>query len=219
MISVITPTHRNWPDLRRAIASLEEQTFTDWQHVVVADGPDPQLRDRMRNLGYRAHGKRVFVELGRNWHGFLGGDGAGQPPGSPGGRGARGSRGVSTGLVGTYLAAGDLIGYLDQDCEYHPKHLELLHQRIKDTGADFAFSQMERWLDGNPWDVVGSGQVAYGQIDGNMLVHHASLLIWANWRWGGDADWDLIGRWQAHGIRAEFVPEVTVRWHHASNDI
>ena len=219
MISVITPTYQQWPELRRAIASLDAQTYDDWQHVVVADGPDEKLRDRMRNLGYRGHGKRVFAELGRNWHGFLGGDGAGQPPGSPGGRGARGSRAVSAALTGTYLAAGDLIGYLDSDCEYHPKHLELLWRRIGETGADFAFGRMERWLDGNPWDVVGSGQVAYGQIDGNMIVHHASLLIWANWRWGGDADWDLIGRWQSHGVRAEYVPEVTVRWHHAAADI
>lgn len=218
MISVITATHDNWHDLRRAIASLDGQSFTDWQHVVVADGPDERLRDRMRNLGYRGHGKRVFAELGRNWHGFLGGDGA-PTPGSPGGRGARGSRGVSAYLTATYLAAGDLIGYLDSDCEYHEKHLELLWRRLQDTGADFAFARMERWLDGSPWDVVGTGQVMYGQIDGNMIVHHASLLIWANWRWGGDADWDLIGRWASHGVRAEFVPEVTVRWHHSAADI
>lgn len=218
MITVITATHDNWPELQRAIASLEAQTYEDWQHVVVADGPDPKLRDRMRNLGYKPYGKRVFVELGRNWHSFLGGDGA-PSPGSPGGRGGRGSRGVSAYLTATYLAAGDLIGYLDSDCEYHPKHLEVLHQRITETGADFAFAQMERFLDGQPWDVVGNGTLGHGQIDGNMVVHHASLLIWANWRWGGDADWDLIGRWVQRGVRSSFVPEVTIRWHHNMADM
>ena len=218
MISVLTPTYQNWPELKRAIASLEAQTFTDWQHVVVADGPDPTLRDRMRNLGYRSWGKRVFVELGRNWHGFMGGDNV-MTPGSPGARGGRGSRGAEAGNFATHLASGDYISYLDADCEFYPKHLQLLHERIEQTSADMAFGQMERWLDGNPWDVVGNGQVCYGQIDGNMIVHHASLLKWANWRWGGDADWDLIGRWASHGVRAEFVPEVTVRWHHAASDI
>lgn len=218
MISVITPTYKNWPELKRAIASLEAQTFTGWQHVVVADGPDPKLRDQIRNLGYKPYGQRVFVELGRNWHGFMGGDNV-PTPGSPGGRGGRGSRGAEAALVATHLAAGDHIAYLDADCEYHPRHLQLLAERIAATGADMAFTQMERWLDGQPWDVVGTGQLGHGQIDGNMVVHHASLLIWGNWRWGGDADWDVMSRWVQHGIRAEFVPEVTIRWHHSAADI
>ena len=220
MITVITATHRNWPDLKRAIASLEAQSYGDWQHVVVADGPDPELRENMAALGYTGHGRRVLAELGRNWHGFLGGDGAGQPPGSPGARGARGSRGVSAYLVATYLAAGELIGYLDSDCEFTEHHLKLHADALAAVpDADFSFTRMQRHLDGVPWDVVGSGQVAYGQIDGNMTVHRAGLLRVANWRWGGDADWDLIGRWVAGGARAEYVPQVTVRWHHASGDI
>lgn len=219
MISVITPTYQDWPALQRAIASLEAQAHEDWQHVVVADGPDPDLRDQMQALGYAAHGKRVFVELGRNWHGFLGGDRAPQPPGSPGARGGRGSRAVSAALTASYLAAGSHIAYLDQDCEYHPGHLQLCWERLAETGADFAFGQMERWLDGAPWDVVGTGRVGYAEIDGNMIVHRAELLAQANWRWGGDADWDLIGRWHAAGARGEFIPQVTIRWHHAAADI
>ena len=219
MISVITATHRNWPDLQRATASLEAQTYSDWQHVVIADGPDPELRAAMHERGYSAHGQRVFVELGRNWHGFLGGDGAGQPPGSPGTRGARGSRGVSAYLTATYLAAGDHIGYLDSDCEYTPDHLAHCAKALEDSGVAFVFTQMRRFIDGAPWDVVGDGTPAYGRIDGNIVVHSAELLRTANWRWGGDADWDLIGRWVEAGARWEWVPEVTVHWHHAAGDI
>ena len=219
MISVITATHQGWPDLQRAIASLDAQSRDDWQHVVVADGPDPGLRERMRERGYAGTGKRVFAELGRNWHGFLGGDAAGQPPGSPGTRGARGSRGVSAYLTATYLAAGEHIAYLDQDCEYEPQHLELHARALDASGADFTFTQMRRYLDGQAWDVVGDGTCAYGRIDGNMVVHKADLLIAANWRWGGDADWDLIGRWAQAGARAQYVPQITVRWHHAMADL
>jgi hypothetical protein len=122
-------------------------------------------------------------------------------------------------LFATHLAAGDWIAYLDSDCEYLPDHLQVLAKRLEETQADLAFAQMERWLDGHPWDVVGDGHVRYGRIDGNMIVHHAGLLRFANWRWGGDADWDLIGRWDKLGARAEFVPQVTIRWHHASADI
>jgi len=218
MITVITPTYRQWPDLRRAIESLNGQVYADWQHVIVADGPDPQLRGRLRNLGYGPAGLRVFAELGRNWHGFLGGDTAGQPPGSPGARGARGSRAVSAALVGTYLAGGDLIAYLDSDVEYLPDHLAVCAKALT-SGADFAYAQMRRYLDGRVWDVIGDGNPGHGRIDGNAIVHRAELLRAANWRWGGDADWDLIGRWIAGGARWEFVPEITVHWHHAAADI
>ena len=217
MISVITATHNDWPELRRATASLDAQTYGDWQHVVVADGPDPKLRDRMRNLGYRAYGKRVFVELGRNWHGFLGGDG--DPTPGPGGRGGRGSRGAVAYLTATHLAAGSHIAYLDADCEYLEDHLEACWKALEASGADLAFGRMERWLDGAYWDTVGNGTLVHGQIDGNMVVHKAELLTRANWRRGGDADWDLIGRWYQAGAVAEYVPRVTVRWHHSAADI
>jgi glycosyltransferase involved in cell wall biosynthesis len=219
VISVITAAYR--PDtLLRAVASLEAQTFADWQHVVVHDGPAPDLRELMRGLGYGSHGKRVFAELGRNWHGFLGGDNAPQPPDTGGARGPRGSRGVSAYVAALYLASGDLIGYLDQDCEYGEHHLKLLHDALAaKPDAGFAYSKMQRVLDGMPWDVVGNGSPQHGRIDGNLVVHRAELLAVANWRWGGDADWDLIGRWVTGGASWEFVPEVTVHWHHASADI
>ncbi|HEX7994425.1 MAG TPA: glycosyltransferase [Streptosporangiaceae bacterium] len=219
MISVITPTYQNLPDLREAIASLNAQTFKDWQHVIVADGPDPVLRHEMRTRGYRGAGKKVFIELGRNWHGFLGGDHAAQPPDRPGARGGRGSRGAEVALVGTHLAAGEYITYLDADCLYRADHLELCAKTLEATGADFVWTQMQRFLDGRPWDIVGSGNVAYAQIDGNVVVHKAELLRHANWRWGGDADWDVIGRWHASGARAEFIPQATVFWNHPSGDI
>ena len=218
MITVITPTCHQWPDLRRAIASLDAQVHVDWQHVIVADGPDPQLRGRLRNLGYGPAGLRVLAELGRNWHGFLGGDTAGQPPGSPGSRGSRGSRAVSAALVGTYLAAGEHIAYLDSDVEYLPDHLAVSAKALA-GGADLVYTQMRRHLDGKPWDVIGDGTPGHGRIDGNAVVHKAELLREANWRWGGDADWDLIRRWLAAGARWEFVPQVTVHWHHSAGDI
>ena len=219
MISVITAAWQDWPGLRRAIASLEMQDCQDWQHVVVSDGPDPELRGRMHARGYAGHGKRVFAELGRNWHSFLGGDGAGQPPGSAGARGARGSRGVTAYRTATHLAAGDLIAYLDQDCEYDPRHLEAHAKTLAATGADFTYTRMRRHIDGHAWDVIGDGNPGHGRIDGNIVVHRAALLRTANWEWGGDADWGLIRRWIDAGARWEFIPEITVAWHHAADDI
>lgn len=219
MISVVTATMGNWPELKRAMMSLEAQSHSDWQHVIVSDGPNPELRRKLGERRYGRAGQRVFVELGRNWHGFYGGDAQAQDPSMPGARGGRGSRGVTAYTVGTYLAAGEWIGYLDSDCEFTEHHLKLHADALAATGADFTFSRMRRWLDGRLWDEVGHGQPVYGCIDGNVVVHKAGLLRRAQWRRGGDADFDLIGRWVASGASHEYVPEVTVNWHHAADDI
>jgi glycosyltransferase involved in cell wall biosynthesis len=212
VISVITPTYHNWTELERAIASLEAQAFTDWQHVVVSDGPDPVLREILSARGYGGSGRRVLVELGRNWHGFLGGDSGALTPemiGRPG----RGSRGASTGMVGTYIAAGDWIAYLDEDCEYHAHHLQVCADVLAGGGLDMVFARMERWLNLQPWDLVGDGLVEHGHIDGNMVVHRPELLRVANWRRGGDSDWEVIRCWRDAGMRYGFIPQVGVRWH------
>jgi glycosyltransferase involved in cell wall biosynthesis len=219
VISVITATYKAGPELEQAIASLEAQTYEDWQHVVVADGPDPELRVRMNDLGYRTHGKRVFVELGRNWHGFMGGDDAPQPSDRPGNRGGRGSRAAMAVMAATFIASGDHIGYLDSDCRFLPRHLELAANALETSGADLVYSKVLRIVNGRILDVVGDGFVAYGKIDGNGMVHSVELLKDANWRWGGDADWDVIVRWLENEATYEFVPVTTVHWTHAADDL
>ena len=219
MISVITVTYQAGPELEQAIASLYAQTYQDWQHVVVADGPDRELRKRMKELGYKGHGKLVFVELGRNWHGFMGGDDGPTPPDRPGNRGGRGSRAAMAVLAATFLASGDHIAYLDSDCRYLPRHLEHAANALETSGADFAYSKVLRIVDNRVLDVVGDGFARYGHIDGNGVVHSVNLLKTVNWRWGGDADWDVISRWLDEGASFEFVPVTTVHWTHAARDL
>lgn len=57
-ISVITPTYRRLPLLAEAIDSVLAQTFQDWEHIIIADGHDPEVEslvnsysdDRLRYL-------------------------------------------------------------------------------------------------------------------------------------------------------------------------
>lgn len=209
MISVITASYHDWPELERAIRTLEDQDYDDWQHVVVHDGPNSEIREKLAERGYQGTGRRVLAELGRNWHGFMGGDGAPTPPGHPGPRGGRGSRGACAYIVATYLCAGEYIGYLDSDCEYFPRHLAVAAEALAE-GWDFVYTMVRI---GNS-HAVGNSQPSHGQIDGNGVVHRADLLKRANWRWGGDSDWDLIARWMQAGARYRVVPEVTVQWNH-----
>jgi glycosyltransferase involved in cell wall biosynthesis len=219
MISIITPTHNNWGELKYCIDSVENQEFEDWQHVIVHDGPNPKLRERMYHMGYAAHGKRVFVELGRNWHGFMGGDDHPPLPGHPGTRGGRGSRGASVALFASYLASGKYITYLDADCTYAPDHLAGVNAVIQAADPDFVYTQMLRVLDGRPWDVIGDGQPRYGMIDCNAVTHKVELMKKANWRWGGDADWDLLAHFLENGANYAYIPRATVTWRHASDDV
>jgi glycosyltransferase involved in cell wall biosynthesis len=218
-ISVITPTHNNWGELQYCIDAIEAQTFDNWQHVVVHDGPNPKLREKMYHRGYAAFGKQMFIELGRNWHGFMGGDSVRTLPGHPGGRGGRGSRSSCVVLAASYLAAGKYIGYCDADCDFRPDHLKVSHAVLEETDADFTYTQTQRYLDGRLWDVIGDGILGHGRIDGNSVVHKAELFKTVNWRWGGDSDWDLISRFRLAGANYAFIPEITVNWRHASNDV
>jgi hypothetical protein len=217
-VSIITPAHFNHDELLVAIESLNAQSTNDWQHVIVHDGPNPEMRERLVAWGYGPFGKRVFVELGRNWHGFMGGDACRTPPG-PGARGGRGSRSAEVCNFATHLATGEYIGYLDADCEFRSRHVEVSQAALVSTGADFSYTQVERLIDGNRWDIIGNGAPCHGTIDGNGVVHKAELLKTANWRWGGDADWDLFGRWLKGGAQCLFIPMTTVTWKHAADDI
>jgi glycosyltransferase involved in cell wall biosynthesis len=184
-VTVITATH-NRPDLlRRAIASVNAQTWRDLEHIVIADGPENQWPHNVR-----------FVQLGRNWRSF---------------RGVQ-SRGADPRMVGCMLAQGEYIAYLDDDNEWAPNHLELAIAALERTGADFVTTQALS-LPQNV--VIGDGELRVGQVDTSTLVHRAACLLKGNWQAidPPEDDWDLMYRWSAEGLKWAFVPNVTVTLH------
>jgi len=217
-LSIITPAYNNLSLLLGAIKSVDAQTSDDWQHVVVHDGPSAETREALCELGYKPYGKRVFVELGRNWHGFMGGDTCFTPRG-PGDRGGRGSRGASVAQAAAFLTSGKYIGYCDADCELMPHHVERCAAELDATGYDWTYSQVRMEIDGHLQFIAGDGYPAHGRIDGNGVVHKTELLKVADWRWGGDADWALFERWLAAGASFSFIPEATVTWKRTSNQV
>jgi len=120
--------------------------------------------------------------------------------------------------AGIFLASGEYICYLDSDCRYLPDHLDYAAAALT-PGIDFVYTKVRRIVDGRILDVIGTGTPVYSAIDGNGVVHTAELLKIANWRWGGDSDWDVIGRWIEAGAAYTFVPVITVDWSHAGSDL
>lgn len=189
LVSVITSTYKRHKELlERAIPSVKNQTYKNIEHIVISDGPDKTLRNLLQ-------GKKVqYCELGQNWHSLTN----------------KKSIGAIPRLVGTYLAKGQYIAYLDDDDEYLSDHVESLVTLIEKEKLDFAFSQMKVvWNDGRE-GIVGDGRIIWGGVGTPMLIHKTSLLVHAQWTAQGYAeDFNLYEGFLANGAKWDFLPKVT----------
>jgi glycosyltransferase involved in cell wall biosynthesis len=94
LVSVIIPTYKRLPLLKEAVASVETQTFRDWELIIVDDGSDDGTEEFIRSKGY------TFIRL---THSGL--------PGFVRNKGARAAH-------GTFLA------FLDSDDLWKPEKCE-----------------------------------------------------------------------------------------------
>jgi glycosyltransferase involved in cell wall biosynthesis len=195
-VTVIIPTLANrHAKLYDAIQSVQLQSFTDWELLVIPNGPDDWLLDWIPRCGQ-------VIPLGR-------------PHPTPG----HWNR-----VLGGLLAETPLIAYLDDDNTWRPDHLELLVAALDAAPeAGFAFSQMLTphgvFFDGQ----LRPGQTV-GHVDSSVLVHRAELLTevatWDPHRAREVLPLDpnatyamdgcLVDLWLQAGVGFRFVPEVTV---------
>ena len=177
LVSVITPTWlRHDPLLRRCIPSVTAQDYPAVEHVVVSDGPDPELRVLLA----AAEGVAVYVELDvhdpeRHW-------------------------GAAARRVGIAASTGSLITYVDDDDALRPDHVSLLAAALEaNPDAGFAVSRMVSHHPSGPV-TFGYGELQYGQVGTPMLMHRRELLDVAGW--GAPSaceDWDMVACWIAAG--------------------
>ncbi|MEA2699747.1 MAG: hypothetical protein QOI66_4018, partial [Myxococcales bacterium] len=194
LVSVIMPTF-NRPDfLKRALDSLTQQTFTDFEVVVVNDAGAPveALLDH-----YAGRLAVTYVRQARNRD-----------------RAAARNAGIS-------VARGQYIAYLDDDDCYLPEHLATLVETLRDGKHQVAYSEAllvsEQKTNGHGHYKAG-GQImrmslpfhrdrllVYNDIPILCLMHHRSCLAEVGGfdeALGTHEDWDLVIR-LAH--RFEFV--------------
>lgn len=195
---MITPTwRRHRLLLERAVPSVAGQTFQDFEHIVVSDGPDPVLRDLLAGTDV------MFVECRHH-----------DPHPMNFGSRAR-NRGLNE-------ASGELIAYLDDDNAWRPDHLALLVKALDDNpAAGFAYSRMVTHPQGT---VIGTDPPQYGGIDTSLIVHRRELLDVAGWPKPGQIDgdqhapdWAIVEAWLAAGTSWVHVPQVTVDYHFAGS--
>jgi glycosyltransferase involved in cell wall biosynthesis len=188
-VAVVTPTwgpQRHVVLIERCIASVRAQTFTDWEHVIVSDGPDPALRSLGDIPGVRYFELPNHVEP-HSW-------------------------GANCRNHGARHTKAEYIAYLDSDNAFHPDHLELLVAALDAAGADFAYSRM-RIVGGQE---IGADPPELGQIDTSLILHRRRGLkafgIWPVEPYYA-IDWKFIEGWIDKGARWAFVPTVTVDYH------
>ncbi|HET7863843.1 MAG TPA: glycosyltransferase family A protein, partial [Burkholderiaceae bacterium] len=107
--SVITTTHLRAPLLERALQSLRQQSFQDFEMIVVADALD-------------AGTARVAAELLRAQDVFVKRNGAPGP--------------AESRNLGMDMARGEWVLFLDDDDSFQPQHLQTLHRRITQPASE-----------------------------------------------------------------------------------
>ncbi len=186
LVTLVTATWgRPRTILKHAIPSVERQDYPDIEHLIIPDGYDPELNRVLTAAGYAPDGDRKrLVWLGRNWTGFSG-DGA---------------IGAIPRLVGSYLAAGEYIGYLDDDNDLTPDHVSKLVGVLERDNVDIAMCPWEMWPD-------ASTHIA----DTNTFLHRAHVLKRGSWGLDGYAgDSALVNRWISDGATWGYHNEMTV---------
>lgn len=194
LVSVVCPTFNRSEAILDTVASVQGQSLTDWELIVVSDGCTDDTEQHV--LAAARHDSRL--RLLRTPH-------CGHP-----------SEPRNAGLA---AARAPLVAYLDHDDRWHPEHLRIAVAAL-DGGADAVATGFERRdVDGR---VLSSSlplmlfwhpeiQVLTPMFEPSRVVHRAGLAERAGgWRAGpGLEDWDLWLRMTDGGVRFTTVLDAT----------
>ena len=104
--SILTPDHGR-ESLKRTWESIEKQTYTNWEHILVFDGEEQKAAELPYYKTTYPKQKRVFT--GQNYNDF----------------------GHTPRKIGWEACSGDYIVYIDTDDYYAPEALEEIAKGIK----------------------------------------------------------------------------------------
>ena len=114
-VSIIVPVYNAEAYLARSIGSVMEQTYSNWELLLVDDGSS----DRSREICGRYAQQDERIRLFCNQHGGT-------------------ARARNTALDAAF---GDYIAFLDADDAYHPQYLECLIEAAERTSSDISLCE------------------------------------------------------------------------------
>jgi GT2 family glycosyltransferase len=196
LVSVITGTWQRHELLLELIENIRQQTYRPLEHVIVSDGPDPDLEDLIRWNQHTTAPIR-FVECGRHWTGELSDSYASAPF-----------------AVGQMLARGDYAClWADDERALTPDHITKMVNLIESEGVDFVFPTVEFYWHHRPRErmYIGANPPQLGSI--THWLYRSSMIEKARGPYrthvGRANDWEFIHRAIMGGATWAWLQEVT----------
>jgi glycosyltransferase involved in cell wall biosynthesis len=153
-VSVIIPTYNRALKLKEAIQSVLDQTYTDYEVIVVDDGSVDNTREVVNELKQRSD-KLVYIYQENR------------------GRSAARNYGIS-------LAKGDYIAFLDSDDRFLPEKLSVQVKALENNG-DFGMAYSPLIFMGENGEVLGSSSKARTRLSGwiypELLFFKGTIII------------------------------------------
>jgi hypothetical protein len=175
-VTVVTPTwQRHDLLLNRAIPSVQAQGYPGVEHLVVSDGPDPEL------------GKRLSQPWLDGWKDLWYRELPGHDPEKHYGHHCR--------AYGLEIATGAYITYVDDDDALRPLHCHMLAKALDENPeAGFAVSRMASHHPDSAVTIIGHGPLACGNVGTPMIMHRREALDGLpGWDHAGQfEDWDFV---------------------------
>jgi hypothetical protein len=180
-LSIVTTVYDRTDCLRRCIASVRRLAFADFEHLIVADHPPPDVLERIRDIVSSAGDARIgLFNLKRRFNNW----------------------GIAPAAAGLGRARGEYVAFLSDDNGYTSDHFELLVRMLdRDSALGFVYSSCR--YDGRL--VLNHPVPRPGRIDlGQPLFRRELFELYL----GGDLpfdmmawDWHLIDALMRHGVR------------------
>lgn len=138
MVSVIIPTYNREGTIERSVKSVLEQTYQDFELIIVDDGSTDHTRERVE--AFKSEKIRYIEQKNA---------------------GAAAAR--NTGIM---QARGSVIAFQDSDDYWHPDKLEKQMRALEKNKADIVFCKLRRhnYSTDNVWPMIPEGFVEYEQI-------------------------------------------------------
>lgn len=173
LVSIITPTYNRHEKLKEAIESVRKQDDAHWEMLVVADGPDDQVRKIVSE-----YGDHRLKYLDTPWIGF---------------------RGNHQRNIGTLMAHWEFLLYLDDDNILYPAAISQFRGGFTDTGIGYVICP----IDYGEQVMMPTPELRLMEVDTlNFMIRRAALKQAGPWRWQEACDHDLIHRVSniSHGV-------------------
>jgi hypothetical protein len=193
----------------RALRTVRQQTYPRWEAIVVTDGPDPAVAERIAALG---DSRISCVRRPRQ----------GQYPSDPLTRWR---------VAGTHPfneaishANGTWIAPIDHDDEWDQDHLEVLLDAALRTRAELVYGLCRAQVAGVGQTVFGKWPPVEGDFGFQGAIYHAGIAAFmlydvTSHLAGEVADWNLARRMLDAGVRFEFVERPVTTYHIAPTSL